>query len=82
MSGELGDVPAELEGQVKPELMESVLEVATKPCPDLRTAGEQLATLRTTVEGAADGNFGGGLGYTRFLSSKWAVGALAELNPS
>jgi glutamate---cysteine ligase / carboxylate-amine ligase len=42
-------VPDELEGQVKPELMQSVLEVATQPCPDVRTAGEQLRMLRTEV---------------------------------
>jgi glutamate---cysteine ligase / carboxylate-amine ligase len=45
----LGAVPEELEGQVKPELMASVLEVATEPCPDVRTAGEQLASLRREV---------------------------------
>ncbi len=50
----LADVPAEIEGQVKPELMESVLEVATKPCPDLRTAAAELTMLRETVEGIAD----------------------------
>ena len=45
----LDAVPRELTGQVKPELMQSVLEVATKPCPDVRTAGEELATLRNQV---------------------------------
>src|SRR5690242_9417863 len=30
------------EGQVKPELMESVLEVATTPCRNTREAGSQL----------------------------------------
>jgi glutamate---cysteine ligase / carboxylate-amine ligase len=45
----LDAVPDELEGQVKPELMQSVLEVATQPCPDVRTAGEQLRMLRTEV---------------------------------
>jgi carboxylate-amine ligase len=42
-------VPSETEGQVKPELMQSVLEVATEPCPDVRTAGEQLGVLRGEV---------------------------------
>ena len=45
----LQSVPQELEGQVKPELMQSVLEIATTPCPDVRTAGEQLRTLRHAV---------------------------------
>jgi carboxylate-amine ligase len=45
----LDAVPDELQGQVKPELMQSVLEVATEPCPDVRTAGEQLRALRTGV---------------------------------
>jgi carboxylate-amine ligase len=42
-------VPDEFEGQVKPELMQSVLEVATRPCPDVRTAGEELGALRNQV---------------------------------
>jgi carboxylate-amine ligase len=42
-------VPEELEGQVKPELMQSVLEVATKPCANLVEAAEQLTLLRRTV---------------------------------
>lgn len=42
-------VPAELEGQVKPELLQSVLEIATKPCPDVAAAGAELAELRRTV---------------------------------
>ena len=45
----LGVVPEELTGQVKPELMQSVLEVATKPCPDVGAAGKQLAVLRNAV---------------------------------
>jgi carboxylate-amine ligase len=31
---------------IKPELMESVLEIATKPCRDTKEAGEQLRRLR------------------------------------
>jgi carboxylate-amine ligase len=46
-------VPAEFEGQVKPELMKAVLEIATKPCADLAEAGEELATLRAMVSGVA-----------------------------
>jgi carboxylate-amine ligase len=45
----LAAVPPELEGQVKPELMQSVLEIATTPCDDVAAAGEELRTLRRTV---------------------------------
>ncbi|MBV9309534.1 MAG: carboxylate-amine ligase [Solirubrobacterales bacterium] len=36
-------------GEIKPELMESVLEVATFPCMNTREAGEQLRALRRQV---------------------------------
>jgi glutamate---cysteine ligase / carboxylate-amine ligase len=36
-------------GQVKPELMESVLEVATNPCRNTREAGQELRELRASV---------------------------------
>src|SRR5689334_21252636 len=36
-------------GQVKPELMESVLEVATNPCRDTDEAGTELRQLRAQV---------------------------------
>ena len=39
----LGDAPR---GEVKPELMESVLEIATDPCTTAAQAGEQLRALR------------------------------------
>jgi carboxylate-amine ligase len=39
--------------QVKPELMESVLEVATAPCATTREAGDELRRLRSTVANAA-----------------------------
>ncbi len=42
-------VPAEFEGQVKPELMASVLEIATTPCSGVTEAGDQLA--RAAVHG-------------------------------
>jgi hypothetical protein len=45
----LNSLPDELEGSVKPELMQSVLEVATAPCPDVATAGRELAELRAKV---------------------------------
>jgi carboxylate-amine ligase len=36
-------------GEVKPELLESVLEIATTPCPDVAAAGSELAALRALV---------------------------------
>ncbi len=47
-------LPAELDGQVKPELLQSVLEIATKPCDSVSEAGEELRALRRTVAGIAD----------------------------
>ena len=46
----LEDVP---EGEVKPELMESVCEIATAPCAGIAEAGAQLASLRRLAQGAA-----------------------------
>src|SRR5690242_11828575 len=40
-------------GQVKPELMESVLEVATTPCRNTREAGAELRALRASVAALA-----------------------------
>src|ERR687898_174783 len=54
IEGILDAVPEELAGQVKPELMKSVLEVATVPCPDVGAAGKQLAVLRRAVAGIAE----------------------------
>jgi hypothetical protein len=45
-------LPEDAGVRVKPELMQSVLEVATEPCPDVETAGNQLAALRAKVSGA------------------------------
>jgi glutamate---cysteine ligase / carboxylate-amine ligase len=42
----LQDTP---EGEIKPELMESVLEISTEPCRDIEQAGEQLRSLRRSV---------------------------------
>ena len=42
------------EGEVKPELMESVCEIATTPCQDTAEAGRQLEELRRTVHSVAD----------------------------
>src|SRR5690242_5912041 len=36
-------------GEIKPELMESVLEISTEPCQDTAQAGEQLRSLRRQV---------------------------------
>jgi len=47
-------VPKELAGQVKPELMQSVLEIATTPCEDVAAAGEELRLLRRTVAEIAE----------------------------
>ena len=40
-------------GEIKPELMESVLEVSTDPCPNTAEAGEQLRALRRQVRETA-----------------------------
>jgi carboxylate-amine ligase len=40
----LGDDPSS--GRIQPELLESVLEIATSPCPDIRTGGAELVSLR------------------------------------
>ena len=50
----LGDVPDDLEGFVKPELMQAVLEIATTPCPDVPAATRQLADLRRRVGSIAE----------------------------
>lgn len=52
----LEGVPADRDGQVKPELFQSVLEVATKPCVDLAEAGRELRELRALVVDIADRN--------------------------
>jgi glutamate---cysteine ligase / carboxylate-amine ligase len=40
-------------GEIKPELMESVLEVSTEPCANTAEAGEQLRALRKQVSQTA-----------------------------
>jgi carboxylate-amine ligase len=50
----LAAVPEKLSGQVKPELMQAVLEVATTPCPDVATAAKELVELRRAVSGIAE----------------------------
>jgi carboxylate-amine ligase len=44
---------ADQDGEVKPELMESVCEIATTPVGNTAEAGEQLRSLRRTVNQAA-----------------------------
>jgi glutamate---cysteine ligase / carboxylate-amine ligase len=43
------------EGEIKPELMESVLEIATRPCASVPEAGAQLRALRRQVRDTAAG---------------------------
>jgi glutamate---cysteine ligase / carboxylate-amine ligase len=43
------------DGEIKPELMESVLEISTKPCANTAEAGEQLRRLRSQVRQTAAG---------------------------
>jgi carboxylate-amine ligase len=50
----LDEVPKALEGQVKPELIQSVLEIATTPCDDVAAAGEELRALRGAVAEIAE----------------------------
>ena len=50
----LAAVPAELSTQVKPELLQSVLEIATTPRATVGEAGDELRSLRRTVAGIAD----------------------------
>jgi glutamate---cysteine ligase / carboxylate-amine ligase len=51
----LGALPDDLTGYVKPELMQSVLEVATLPCEDVAEAAGQLRDLRRVVREVAAG---------------------------
>ena len=44
---------SQAEGEVKPELMESVCEIATDPCENTEQAGHQLLGLRREVQAAA-----------------------------
>jgi carboxylate-amine ligase len=42
------------DGEIKPELMESVLEISTNPCADMRAASAELRALRRQVRDIAD----------------------------
>ena len=50
----LGEEPPA--GQIKPELLESVLEIATSPCPEIAQAGAELLALRTLAAERAAAN--------------------------
>jgi glutamate---cysteine ligase / carboxylate-amine ligase len=52
----VGDLPESLPGEVKPELMQSVLEVATRPCANITEAADQLRELRRCVREVAARN--------------------------
>jgi glutamate---cysteine ligase / carboxylate-amine ligase len=52
----LGALPEDLPGEVKPELMQSVLEVATRPCQDITEAADQIRQLRRCVREIAAQN--------------------------
>jgi carboxylate-amine ligase len=47
----LGEDPPS--GEIKPELLESVLEIATPPCPDIKTVGAELVALRQIAQDRA-----------------------------
>src|ERR1700730_11006973 len=47
----LGEDPPS--GEIKPELLESVLEIATSPCKDVPTAGAELVSLRALARDRA-----------------------------
>jgi carboxylate-amine ligase len=49
----LGGIPEDLTGEVKPELLESVCEIATTPCKNTHEAGEQLRQLRRAAQATA-----------------------------
>src|SRR5262249_57339744 len=47
----LGEEPPE--GEIKPEFLQSVLEIATVPCPDVPSVGAALVSLRGLVRDRA-----------------------------
>jgi carboxylate-amine ligase len=49
----LGGLPQDLQGEVKPELLESVCEIATTPCKNTQEAGQQLRELRRAAQATA-----------------------------
>jgi glutamate---cysteine ligase / carboxylate-amine ligase len=74
----LDAVPPNAAGQVKPELMQSVLEIATDPCPDVAAAERQLRTLRRQVtEIAAERGLAIGASGTHPIA-RWEDQAIVE----
>ena len=49
----LKGIPQDLGGEVKPELLESVCEIATTPCRNTREVGDQLRNLRRVTQETA-----------------------------
>src|SRR5436189_1043200 len=49
----LSGIPQDLQGEVKPELLESVCEIATTPCKNTQEAGQQLRQLRRAAQATA-----------------------------
>jgi carboxylate-amine ligase len=49
----LSGIPQDLTGEVKPELLESVVEIATTPCKNTQEAGAQLRELRRAAQATA-----------------------------
>src|SRR4051812_17193951 len=49
----LSGIPQDLRGEVKPELLESVCEIATRPCENTQEAGQQLRELRRATQATA-----------------------------
>src|SRR5436189_376195 len=46
----LKGIPQDLTGEVKPELLESVCEIATTPCKNTAEVGKQLRELRHSAQ--------------------------------
>lgn len=49
----LKGIPEDITGEVKPELLESVCEIATTPCKNTAEVGEQLRQLRAVTQATA-----------------------------
>jgi carboxylate-amine ligase len=49
----LAGIPQDIMGDVKPELLESVCEIATTPCNNTQEAGDQLRELRRAAQTTA-----------------------------
>jgi glutamate---cysteine ligase / carboxylate-amine ligase len=52
----VADLGDDAQGKVKPELLQSVLEIATAPHETVASAAEELSALRDAVHGAAERN--------------------------